>query len=111
MLRNYLAAALRNLARNRLYAAINIVGLSVGFAAAILIGLFLRHELSFDRFIPGYQNVYRISMALVPKGPGASYTDDLRGWIPVQLKLEFPQIETMTRVARVFGGVSLRHDD
>ena len=34
MVRNYLAAALRNLARNRLYAAINIVGLSVGFAAA-----------------------------------------------------------------------------
>ena len=111
MLRNYLAAAFRNLARNRLYAAINIVGLSIGFAAAILIGLFLRHELTFDRFIPGYQNVYRISMALVPKGPGASYTDDARGWIPVQIKLEFPQIEAMTRVARVFGGVSLRHDD
>ena len=36
MFRNYLAAALRNLVRNRLYAAINILGLGIGFAAALL---------------------------------------------------------------------------
>jgi putative ABC transport system permease protein len=112
MVRNYLAAALRNLARNRLYATINIIGLSVGFAAAILIGLFLRHELTFDRFIPGYENVYRLRMQLiVPNGPGTNASDDARGWIPELLKLEFPQIEAMTRVAHVFGGVSLRHGD
>jgi putative ABC transport system permease protein len=36
MFRNYLTTALRNLARNKLYAAINILGLTVGFAAALL---------------------------------------------------------------------------
>jgi putative ABC transport system permease protein len=46
MFRNYLAAALRNLARNRLYAAITIAGLAIGFAAAMLIGLFVRDEYS-----------------------------------------------------------------
>ena len=55
MFRNYLAAALRNFARNRLYAAINVVGLSIGFAAVLLIGLFVWHETTFDRFIPGHE--------------------------------------------------------
>ena len=44
MLQNYLAAALRNLIRNGTYAAINILGLTCGFAAAILIALFVRDE-------------------------------------------------------------------
>ena len=62
MFRSYLAAALRNLARNRLYAGINIVGLSVGFATALLIALFVRHEVTFDSFIPGYEHIYKLSM-------------------------------------------------
>ncbi|MCA0201642.1 MAG: ABC transporter permease [Proteobacteria bacterium] len=61
MLRNYLAAALRNLARNRLYAAINIIGLAVGFAATMLIALFVRDELTYDRWIPGHESIYRVS--------------------------------------------------
>jgi len=64
MFRSYLVAALRNLARNRLYAAINIIGLAVGFAAAILIALFVRDELSFDHFWPDYQRVYMMAMDL-----------------------------------------------
>jgi hypothetical protein len=47
--RSYLIAAFRNLARSKLYAAINIIGLAVGFAAAILIALYVREETSFDR--------------------------------------------------------------
>ena len=59
MFRNYLAAALRNLVRNRLYAAINIVGLAVGIAVTLLIALFVRDEFSYDKFIPGYEDVFR----------------------------------------------------
>ena len=61
MFRNYLVAALRNLARNRLYAGINIVGLSVGFTAAILMALFVRSEFNFDTFLPGYDRVYSVA--------------------------------------------------
>ena len=39
-------------------------GLAIGFAAAILIGLYLRDELTYDRFIPGHDQVYRASMHL-----------------------------------------------
>ena len=61
MLRSYLIAALRNLVRNRLYAAINIIGLAVGFASVILIALYVREETSFDRFWPDFAATGRAS--------------------------------------------------
>ena len=68
MLGNYLVTALRNLGRNWLYAGITVLGLAISFAAAILIGLYIRDEYSFDRFIPGYQQVYRLEFDLVLPG-------------------------------------------
>jgi putative ABC transport system permease protein len=56
--RHYLIAALRNLARNKLYAGINIVGLAVGFAAAIMIALYVRHEVTYDAWLPGSDSTY-----------------------------------------------------
>ena len=97
MFRNYLAAALRNLSRNRLYGAINIIGLAVGLAAAILIALFVRDEFSYDRWIPGYQDVYRVStIAGLSSGPQASDTSppDLAGW----LRLDFPSMQAVARL-------------
>ena len=61
MLRNYLITALRNLSRNKLYAAINVIGLAMGFAAAIFAALFVRDELTYDRWIPGYERVYQVT--------------------------------------------------
>ncbi|MGE3332789.1 MAG: ABC transporter permease [Rhodospirillaceae bacterium] len=61
MIRNYIAAALRNMARNRLYAAIKILGLAGGFAAVLLIGLFIRDELTYERWIPGSDRVFTIT--------------------------------------------------
>ncbi len=50
MLRNYFVVALRNLIRNRAFSAINITGLALGLATCLLIGLYVGHELSYDRF-------------------------------------------------------------
>ncbi|MGH6911081.1 MAG: hypothetical protein ACREEG_12915, partial [Phenylobacterium sp.] len=58
MFRNYLSAALRNLARNRLYAGLTIAGLAIGFAAALLIGLYDTHF--------GWQWIYWQDMILAP---------------------------------------------
>lgn len=62
LLRHYLVTALRNLVKHRLYSFINIAGLSVGLACAIFIVLFLRDELSYDRWIPQSSNLYRIEL-------------------------------------------------
>src|ERR1700723_4728294 len=62
LLGHYLVTASRNLVKHKLYSCINIVGLSVGLACAIFIVLFLRRELSYDRWIPGSSNLYRIEL-------------------------------------------------
>ena len=60
MFHNYLIAALRNVTRHKLYSFINIAGLTVGLTCAIFIILLVRDELSYDKWISGTRNVYRI---------------------------------------------------
>jgi putative ABC transport system permease protein len=62
MFRHYLTTAFRNLAKHRLYSFINITGLAVGLACAIFIVLFLRDELSYDKWIPDSANLYRVEV-------------------------------------------------
>jgi putative ABC transport system permease protein len=113
MLRNYLAAAVRNLARNRLYAALNILGLGVGLGAALLVALYVRHELTFDRFLPGYEDIYRLSNELTSAGGASTTADDTKGPIAEALRLEFPQIHSVAEISRDRGGPanSLRRGD
>ena len=68
MFRHYLVMALRGFAHRRLYSFINIAGLSVGLLAAILIVLYVRDQLSYDRWIPGTANLYRLERG--PWNPG-----------------------------------------
>jgi putative ABC transport system permease protein len=84
MFRNVLSAALRNLMRNRLYAAISIASLAVGMAAALLTFVYVRDELTFDHFVPGYQKVFQVrSNAVLPSGPihRVETLPALAGWI------------------------------
>lgn len=60
MIRNYLLTAIRNLRRNKVYSLINVLGLSFGLAAAVLILLYVKDELSYDRFHAKLPNIYRI---------------------------------------------------
>jgi len=60
MLRNYLKSAYRNLVRYKGYTFINILGLSIGLSCCILILLFVRDELSYDRFNKKSDHIYRI---------------------------------------------------
>ena len=60
MIWNYLVTALRGFQRHKLYGVINIAGLAVGLACAIFIILYLRDELSYDRWVPDSENVYQV---------------------------------------------------
>src|SRR5580698_2314586 len=100
MFRNYLIAALRFLARNRLYAAINIVGLAVGFCAAVLIALFVRDEYSADRFFPGYRDVYLLTGTkdAIDSRLGTERWDFSFPDLAAKLILQFPQMATVARI-------------
>ena len=60
MIKNYLKIAWRNLVNNKVYSALNILGLATGMAVALLIGLWVYYQFSYDRFLPGYQQVYSV---------------------------------------------------
>ena len=94
MLAYYLLIAFRNMKRNKLHAAINIIGLTLGLCVALLISLHIRDELSYDKWIPDYQDIYRVSAAAI-KGERSAYSpSDLGLW----LKLDYPQIDIVTRL-------------
>ena len=48
MIKNYIVSATRNITKNKFYAFLNIIGLTIGFAAFIFLFLYLRDELAFD---------------------------------------------------------------
>ena len=60
MFKNYFKTAWRNLLRNKTYSLINISGLAMGIAAALLIFIVVSYELSYDTFQKNYHNIYRI---------------------------------------------------
>lgn len=62
MYRNYLRTAIRNIRKNRLYSFINIIGLTVGLAACLLIGVYIQHELSYDNFHQKGNRIVRLTM-------------------------------------------------
>ena len=61
MFKNYFKTAFRNLERNKVYSFINIFGLSIGLACAMLIMLYVKDEISFDRFHKNVTHIYRIA--------------------------------------------------
>ena len=60
MFNNYFKIAWRNLVRHKGYSAINISGLAVGMTVAMLIGLWIWEELTFDQYDPNYKQVAQV---------------------------------------------------
>ena len=96
MLRNYFKIAFRNLWRHRVFSLINILGLSVGMTACLLIFLYVRFELSYDSFHSKADRIYRIvcdiktpTETLKPNGPSWAVGPHLMG--------DFPQVEAAVR--------------
>ncbi len=99
MLQNYLAAALRNLVRNGAYTVINILGLASGFAATLLIALFVRDEYSYDGFLPDHDRIYLITETIYPPGEQPLHIAVTAADIAPAMKLDFPQVESITRLS------------
>ena len=102
MLRNNLKIAYRNLARHRGFTILNTMGLSVGIAAALLLFMVVRYELSFDTFHTHHDRIYRVVRQQVyPDGSGEMTTGNP---LPVAaaLKTDIPQFE---KVVPVFGSL------
>jgi len=99
MLKNYLRIALRNLLRNKLFSAINIFGLAIGLTCCMLLLLYIRSELVFDKHHQHASDLYLLKSTAVPTAGG-----DKRDFITISapyaptLKTTYPEIVEATRI-------------
>ncbi|MBN9382107.1 MAG: ABC transporter permease [Chitinophagaceae bacterium] len=106
MLKNYLLIAWRNLKTNKVFSFINISGLAIGLATCLLILLYVKDELSFDRYNEKADRIYRVDgdlkfagnhfvLAVAPEPMGAA------------MKKDYPEVEQEVRF-RGYGGMLVR---
>jgi ABC-type lipoprotein release transport system permease subunit len=90
---------LRTLSRNKLFSIINIVGLSMGLAVALLIFMLVYNELSFDRSFPDYKRIYRVNTVFQDHRLGTKSAITPAG-LAMILKESVPGVETVVRMRR-----------
>ena len=73
MLKNYFKIAFRNLAKNKVFSAINVLGLAIGVSACLLIYIVTGFELSFDTFHPDGKRIFRVVTELQDPGTKKNY--------------------------------------
>jgi putative ABC transport system permease protein len=84
-----LKIAFRNISRNKVTSVISILGLGIGLATIILLQALITHETSFDKFIPGYKNVYRATLGTtcITQYP-----------LGEEMKKDFPEVKDFFRI-------------
>ncbi|MEO8819455.1 MAG: ABC transporter permease, partial [Ginsengibacter sp.] len=103
MFKNYFKTAFRTLSKNKFYSAINISGLAVGLAAAIMLLMWVQNELSYDKFNKDYQHIYRLSSQLKSNGENMTWTG-----VPGPLAFfakSIPQVQSIVRTQYLFDQV------
>ena len=97
MLKNYFITAWRNIRRNKVYSFINIAGLSLGLACAMLIILYVKDEVSFDKFHGNVNNIYRI--CAVTKFAGETHKGGNTGYLQgPRFAQNIPGIDAYVRI-------------
>lgn len=99
MFKNYFKIALRNLNRNKVYSSINILGLSIGLACAMLIMLYVKDEVSYDRFHKNVSNIYRVVRQGINADAHKTYKDGNTGYFQgPRFQQNTPGIKSFVRV-------------
>ncbi|MEP7143633.1 MAG: ABC transporter permease [Ferruginibacter sp.] len=92
MYKNYFKIAWRNIVRSKGYSSLNILGLAAGMAVALIIGLWVYNEYSYDKFLPGYQQLYKVQRNYNSNGDTLTFpTTSLK--LADALRNQVPEIE------------------
>ncbi len=111
MFKNYLKTTIRHLLKYRTYSFINIAGLAVGMTCCILILLYVRDELRYDRFHERADRIYRLTLSTEKDQPTNANTSFNQG---PALAAEFPEVEAIVRFRKMGWGekrVFAHHDN
>jgi putative ABC transport system permease protein len=110
MFKNYFKTAFRNLKRNKSYALINTLGLTVGIASCLLLFLVIRFESSFDNFHPKKNSIYRVCTEFHNQ-EGTSYDDAVSFPVAKGLRIDFPQIKEVAAIYNRGAQVTINNGD
>jgi putative ABC transport system permease protein len=106
MIRNYLKITFRNLWKNKVFTFINIAGLAIGLTAAMLILLYTKDEVSYDKFHANNPNIYRVTNAWIkPDGSVNSKDGNTGDFQGPKFKEKIPEISAFVRVQGRFNDV------
>ncbi len=95
-MQRYFAVLWRNLRREKLYAVINIAGLSLGIACSLVLGQFLRREFGYDRHYPQYQHIYRVENEFTAGGTTERLATTSQMLGPM-LQEQYPDVKAFVR--------------
>src|SRR5687768_3600134 len=99
MLKIYFVTACRSFVKNRVFSFINILGLSVGLTAFLLILLYVRFEFSYDDFHKNSENIYRVATKVTLQGEVINHESSTYEGIIYALKQEFPEVKAVTCIS------------
>jgi putative ABC transport system permease protein len=102
MFSNFLKVTYRNLTRDKVFALINIMGLSVAIACCIVIGLYLNFQLGYDKHFDNHNRIYRVVHTSSTNGTSL-YSSITSAALGPALLQDFPEVENAVRF-RPFGG-------
>ncbi|HWA34229.1 MAG TPA: ABC transporter permease, partial [Cyclobacteriaceae bacterium] len=97
MLSSYFKVIFRSLARNKMFSMINLLGLSIGLTSAMLLGLYVVDEFSFDHFHKNADRIYGVTIAASQDGKVVRWSGVPNKTAPTLLK-EIPEIEKAVRI-------------
>ena len=97
MLKNYLRFTFRNLAKNKVYAGINVLGLALGIVCALIIFLLIKFEMSFEDHHPNADRIYQMTRITTGFG-NVNFTAGVPYPMIPALRNDFPEIEALTIV-------------
>lgn len=99
MFKNYLKIAWRNLWRNKVFSAINVLGLTVGLTACFFIFLYVHFELSYDKFHSKGDRIYRVTCDV--QTPSELIHGGITPWpFGPNMQHDFPEVEAFARFSK-----------
>jgi putative ABC transport system permease protein len=110
MIKNYFKLALRNIRKYKFFSAINILGMSTGIAACLLLLLYVVDEISFDRFHEKADKIYQVGLHAKIGDQDISVANTCPPMAETLVK-EVPGVEQATRISNFWGTPTLRFED
>ncbi len=110
MFRNYIVVTFRNFIKQKWYSIINLLGLTAGLTAAMLILIFVLHELSYDKFHDQNQNIYRVITNINIGGKQQTFALSQTPLGP-EINRRYPEFTSYTRIHRSWNSILISKNE